>query len=421
MKKRMGCYLMALCLLFHLAACSVVIETPDGNVEIPIPTLGYDGSTEPPATQPSANPTEPSANPTEPSATEPSANPTEPSVTEPTVNPTEPPATQPPVNPTEPSTPVDNAVISEKTNILLQNVATGEYLNYDYGTLENGIPVRVWPLDGSAEQRWDIVQVDGTTYRIQTNKSGKYCLDVYRGSSALKAGQECDIWQTGGDTTAQNVVFYACNDGSYIIRMEKNPDLALAAAGSKGIVKLAKFDASSSAQKWVIKEASAGGNQTGSSKYVADGLSASLDKVKAKYPEGTNVSHSYVFPNTSAYECHGFACYALMMFWNSNKPGVTNTSEYKTYHATSTQSYVDMIRPGDLVRYRSGNYDHTIVVTNVDADNIYYADCNADGNCTFDYNKVMTKTALAGKLVKALVDQTRSVRGYILHYKNNTL
>lgn len=411
-------------MLFSFVACSVTIETPDGYVEFPIPSLGYDESIYPLENPSEPQVTQPSVKPTEPPATQPSVNPTEPPATQPSVNPTEPPATQPPVNQTEPPTPsapVENAVVPEKTNILLQNVATGEYLNYDYGTLANGTTVRVWPLDGSVEQRWDIVKVSGTTYRIRTNKSSKYCLDVYRGTASLKAGQECDIWQTGGDAIAQNLVFYLCTDGSYIIRMENNPNLALAASGSKGAVKLAKFDTSSSAQKWYIKDGNSSGNQTGASKYVADGLFASLVELKTKYPEGTNVSHSYVFPNTSAYECHGFACYALMMFWGSNKPGVTNTSEYKTYHATATQSYVDVIRPGDLVRYRSGNYDHTILVTNVDADNIYYADCNADLKCTFDYDKAISKTTLASKLIKTLIDQSRSVRGYILHYKNNTL
>jgi hypothetical protein len=156
-------------------------------------------------------------------------------------------------------------------------------------------------------------------------------------------------------------------------------------------------------------------------KYVAAGLVEKVDALMKKYPEGTNVSHSYTFPSTSAWECHGFACYALMSFWGTKKPGVKNTAEYKTYHATTTESYVDKIRPGDLVRFRYDGYDHTIVVTNVDDDNIYYADCNSDLKCTFRYNKVMSKATLASYLVKKLGSQEVSVRGYILHYKNNDL
>ena len=148
-----------------------------------------------------------------------------------------------------------NANVSEVAKVTIQNVGTGQYLNFDYGTLKNGTSVRVWPWDGSTEQLWDIDKVNGTTYRILTHKSGKYCLDVYRGSAKLKAGQKCDIWKTGDDSVAQNVTFYLCNDGSYIIRMANNSDLALAATASKDRVKLVKFDSSSKAQKWIIKDA----------------------------------------------------------------------------------------------------------------------------------------------------------------------
>lgn len=148
-----------------------------------------------------------------------------------------------------------DANISEFAKVTIQNVCTGQYLNFDYGTLKNGTSVRVWPWDGSGEQLWNIEKISGTTYRILTHKSGKYCLDVYRGSAKLKAGQKCDIWKTGDDTTAQNVTFYLCDDGSYIIRMANNPDLAIAANASKERVKLVKFDSSSKAQKWIIKDA----------------------------------------------------------------------------------------------------------------------------------------------------------------------
>ena len=147
-----------------------------------------------------------------------------------------------------------NANVKEMTNVLFQNAGTGQYLNFDYGTLKNGTYVRVWPKDGSAEQLWDIVKVNATTYRIQTNKSSAYCLDVYRGFDKLKAGQKCDIWKTGADAYAQNVAFYRCDNGNFIIRMAENPDLAIAATSSKDRVKLVKFDATSKYQQWVIKD-----------------------------------------------------------------------------------------------------------------------------------------------------------------------
>lgn len=606
--------------------------------------------------------------------------------------------------------------VFEWTKLTIQNVATSHYMNYDYGKLSNGTILRVWPFDGSNEQLFDISHVSGNTYRILTNSSSGFAVDVFRDGKALAEGMLCDIWQTN-DATAQNIKLHLCDDGSYIFRMAKNMDLAIAAPDANGQLKLVKFNESDASQKWIFKDSdgkkvnikdpmptsvgipedcyeltgvvfAVDGNEyrqavttkeyngvdvnniffvnkeskvvanaelinklyqlmifedvretclntaktygtyakeyfeiycnilateklgeiigagsgvllklgagipcalgeaaveivgdidietikttvllsylriytnnceayanemdsiacdryydydeamkavnayiacvsswavvneiagdevrelSGSStakelgkyfknvftsladsiipdidsvkiakfisdgaitlidfykdsgvmkayetaenawlarldrdyegakavadklavsvgvegtKYVAAGLVEKLEAVKKKYPEGTKVSHSYVFPSTSAYECHGFACYALMYFWGTKKPGVSNTGEYKVYKATSTESYVNKIRPGDLVRFCFGSYDHTIVVTNVDDDNIYYADCNADLKCTFDYNKVISKADLANYLVKKLNSQQVSVRGYILHAKNNDL
>ena len=116
-----------------------------------------------------------------------------------------------------------NAKVSEVSKVTIQNVGTGQYLNFDYGTLSNGTYVRVWPCDGSTEQLWSIDHVSGSTYRILTYKSSKYCLDIYRGYSKLKSGQKCDIWKTADDTVAQNLTFYRCDDGSYILRMPITP------------------------------------------------------------------------------------------------------------------------------------------------------------------------------------------------------
>ena len=148
-----------------------------------------------------------------------------------------------------------NAKVSEVSKVTIQNVGTGQYLNFDYGTLSNGTYVRVWPWDGSTEQLWSIDHVSGSTYRILTYKSSKYCLDIYRGYSKLKSGQKCDIWKTADDTVAQNLTFYRCDDGSYILRMANNSNLALAATASKDRVKLATFNASSKSQKWIFKDA----------------------------------------------------------------------------------------------------------------------------------------------------------------------
>jgi len=206
MRKKIFFLALAVTIALLLAACNITVHTPGGDIGIHIPT----GTPE--------TPTEPNA-------------------------------------PTVPSGDEEDPMLMERTDVLLRNVATGEYLNYDYGTLVNGTYVRVWPGDGSAEQRWDIVHIGGGVYRILTNRSEKFCLDVYRGNGDLRYGQACDIWQNGGDAVAQNVKFYPCDDGTYIIRMAEDPSFVLAATESMGRVKLAVFDVNSRAQKWVIKDA----------------------------------------------------------------------------------------------------------------------------------------------------------------------
>jgi len=146
-----------------------------------------------------------------------------------------------------------NVNVIEATKVTFQNVATGQYLNFDYGILKNGTSVRVWPWDGTTEQLWSIDNVEGSVYRINTYKSSQYCLDVYRGNSKLKANQKCDIWKTATDSYAQNVTFYQCDDGTFIIRMAEAPNLALSVSKSKDRVALASFNASSKAQKWIVK------------------------------------------------------------------------------------------------------------------------------------------------------------------------
>lgn len=147
------------------------------------------------------------------------------------------------------ATPTTDVV--EQNYVLFKNAKTGEYLNFDNGVLKNNTPVRCWPKDGSTEQTWTIKKNANGTYRILTYKSANYCLDVYRGNSALKVGQPIDIWQNGNDAMAQNVYFFRCSNGNWIICMASNSTLAISSSGSKKQLKLAKFDESNAALQWI--------------------------------------------------------------------------------------------------------------------------------------------------------------------------
>ena len=182
--------------------------------------------------------------------------------------------------------------VNEQNYVLLKNAKTGEYLNFDNGVLKNNTPVRCWPKDGSTEQIWAIKKNSNGTYRIVTYKSANYCLDVYRGNSALKAGQLVDIWKNGNDTTAQNVCFYKCSNGNWIICMASNTSLAISSNGSKKQLKLVKFDTSNTAMQWI---------PTDKNGVKFDITKCSDDQPKAETPK-VDASLNFVMPLKSSYK-----------------------------------------------------------------------------------------------------------------------
>lgn len=263
-----------------------------------------------------------------------------------------------------------NVKVSEVKGVTLQNVKTGEYLNFDYGTLKNGQPVRVWPRDGSTEQLWSIVHISGTTYRIVTYKSSKYALDIYRGNSALKVSQQADIWAAGGDAKAQNVQFYLCDDGSYIIRMADNNQLALSATSSKGRVKLAKFDSSSSAQKWVFK------NSNGSKINIQSGTATTTTTVTA--PSGIPASSykktgvAYTVSGSKYYEAkttqayNGVAANSIF-FVDSTGKVVNNAAILNKLYSLNVFNDVRVMQKSAAEGWVSAAQDYYSIYTNIAA------------------------------------------------------
>ena len=150
---------------------------------------------------------------------------------------------------------------------------------------------------------------------------------------------------------------------------------------------------------------------------VAYGLQRRFAALTATYKPG---ARQHYFEKARAYDCHGFACEAMMILWNTGKPTPSN-KQYVYYKATASNSFVDQIRPGDMVRYRLGKYDHTIVITQVDEEYVYYADCNGDLKSTIVYHQRMSKDKLDELLCKPLLSQVVSTRGYICHYRGNEL
>ena len=86
---------------------------------------------------------------------------------------------------------------------------------------------------------------------------------------------------------------------------------------------------------------------------------------------------------------------------------------YGSYPSSWNKTYdLSNIKPGDIIRYDAGQWDHSIFVTGVNGDTITFGDCNNGGRCLIKWNRTTTKSALSGVLhyvesaPYALVDST---------------
>lgn len=86
-------------------------------------------------------------------------------------------------------------------------------------------------------------------------------------------------------------------------------------------------------------------------------------------------------------------------------------------HANASQ-----ISAGDVVRYKSGTWDHTIFVLGVNGNIVSYADCNGSGknDSAIVWSRTITTEILAGKISVPL-SQYPSQKGYIAHNVRNEL
>lgn len=298
----------------------------------------------------------------------------------------------------------------------------------------NGCKVTLYKRDSTIDQKIYVkYQGDGKYLLYACCTGNKRVLDIYRGKSKkISQNQKVDTWLPT-DLNSQLVYIECIGKNQYIFRMCSNTNLVISAnKGSNGSqLILSKYQKGQKKQIFSFysengkkavdptykQTAITSGINVKINKYVAPGLRSKVEKLMETYLPGDRKTDKF---KSNAFECHGFACDALMMFWNTSKPTASN-KKYVYYKATSKIGYVDKIRPGDMVRYRNGNYDHTIVITNIDESNIFYCDCNADGKCTFKYNQKMSKSILENKLKKKLLDPKIASRGYICHYKNNNL
>jgi len=153
---------------------------------------------------------------------------------------------------------------------------------------------------------------------------------------------------------------------------------------------------------------------------------AKLAAAKKLYPCGTAQK---IWP--MGQDCHGYARWLSGYVWGVDFANGRGDG-WVLYKSTSSSSSIEKLRPGDVVRYRTkstSNFNHTIFITNIKGDTIYFTDCNKDWNSTVCWNtckdsRTLTKKNLDKYLKIKLYTgwgAEAATYGYIAHYKPNTL
>lgn len=146
-----------------------------------------------------------------------------------------------------------------------------------------------------------------------------------------------------------------------------------------------------------------------------------LNSIQSKYKAGTSVSQIYnsTYQGSSCYkdlsgwsswQCMAWAYYVFDTVW---KVSVRNDR-------TDLHSDVSRLFVGDYVRYRSTeSLDHSIFITKISGNDIYYTDGNGQGTNLIRYNVHTTKSELQALINKKLKDEAG--KGYIRHSWDNGL
>ena len=155
-----------------------------------------------------------------------------------------------------------------------------------------------------------------------------------------------------------------------------------------------------------------------------DTFNAKVAQFQSAVPEG-HAHHNAAFTVngvTVGWQCFGFANLMAFNIFGSY-PTVRSSAEgvnggWTIIRASASNSQVDTIKLGDIVRFRNGNtYDHSIVITDIVGDTFYYADCNGNGDDVVHYNRRITKATLAGKMTQQLHDNP-GYYGWIAHHQD---
>lgn len=142
---------------------------------------------------------------------------------------------------------------------------------------------------------------------------------------------------------------------------------------------------------------------------------------KSVYPEGSTYEDN---PKLyGGYECFGFANQIAKYMFGSypTSSGSAIDTIDTNWKVTYGGSAVDSLVIGDIVRFNYGGYDHSIFVTSISDDNIYYCQANVPAKTNkVTYSNKMARSTLKSYVKKALNGNSAKT-GWVAHYKSSVL
>ncbi|ONI44028.1 hypothetical protein AN642_00060 [Epulopiscium sp. SCG-B10WGA-EpuloA2] len=145
-----------------------------------------------------------------------------------------------------------------------------------------------------------------------------------------------------------------------------------------------------------------------------------IEELQLEYPDGTEQYEFSYNGLVLGWECHGLARFLTGEIYDVESKNGHNEG-YEIFGATATDSQIENLSIGDMVRYRNSDVtDHTIFITDINENTITYVDNNRDHDNKIYWNQTMTFEMLDEKLKKELFwYSTTSPNGYgaIINYK----
>jgi len=148
-----------------------------------------------------------------------------------------------------------NANIKEGIYVFLNEKTNKCYNQYAGGTY-NGCKVTLWEYSRGDKDLWiKLVSYNGG-FKLFDDKEYIVLGDVYRGNNTkAKAGMKIDVWKNqASEDKFQIFTFERESNGSYIIRLLSQPELAIGITKNKNgaQLQLVKYNKNDSGQRWFI-------------------------------------------------------------------------------------------------------------------------------------------------------------------------